>query len=344
MKLRRVGATDLSVSEIGFGCGGNAGLMIRGDFDEQLSVVGRALDLGITYFDTAPDYGDGIAEENLGKVLKRLRARPVLNSKVEIRARDLDDIAGHVVSSTEATLRRLQVESLDVLQIHNGPVSGAAPLEGEDYATLGIDHFMGPRGAFEGLRRLLQAGKIRYAGFICRGNDIGPVRQLLDTGLFRMINVCYTMLDPTPGMVCPAGLKVDKDGGGVLNFARDAGCGAAIYSVLARGFLTDDSVAGAARHRLARSTEAYGERAGGLQQQAAQVQFVARELGISLAQAAFRFVLGHTGVTTALGGFSSLGQLEELTAVSDMGAIPADLLERLETVWRSNFATGQDRS
>jgi L-glyceraldehyde 3-phosphate reductase len=344
MKYRQVGATDLSVSEIGFGCGGNAGLMVRGDFDEQSAVIRRALDLGITYFDTAPDYGDGVAEENLGKVLKRLEARPVLNSKIEIRARDLDDVAGHVVRSTEASLRRLQVEHLDILQIHNGPVVGGAPLEGEYYATLGIDHFTGPRGALEGLHRLLQAGKIRHAGFICRGNDIGPVRQLLDTGLFRMINVCYTMLNPTPGMVCPEGLKVDKDGGAVLDFARDAGCGAAIYSVLARGFLTDDSVEGLARHPLARSTEAYGDRATGMQQQAAQVQFVARELGISLAQAAFRFVLGHTGVTTALGGFSSLAQLEELTAVSGMGAMPAELLSRLDAVWRSNFATAQDRS
>ena len=338
MKYRQVGATDLSVSEIGFGCGGNAGLMVRGAFDEQLTVVQRALDLGVNYFDTAPDYGDGVAEENLGKILKRLHARPVLNSKVEIRARDLDDIAGHVVRSTEATLRRLQVDHLDVLQIHNGPVAGEAPLEGEYYATLGLDHFTGPNGALKGLQRLLRDGKVRYVGFICRGNDIGPVRQLLDTGLFNMINVCYTMLNPTPGRVCPPGLKVEKDGGDVLDFAREAGCGAAIYSALARGFLTDDSVEGLARHPLARGTESYGDRVANLQQQAAQVRFVARELGISLAQTAFRFVLGHTGVTTALGGFSSLAQLEELAAVSGMGAIPDDLLSRLEAVWRSNFA------
>ncbi|WP_250516321.1 aldo/keto reductase [Caballeronia sp. INDeC2] len=339
MKYRQVGASDLTVSEIGFGCGGNAGLMVRGDFDEQLVVVERALDLGVTYFDTAPDYGNGLAEENLGKVLKRLEARPVLNSKVEIRARDLDDVAGHVVRSTEATLRRLQVDHLDVLQIHNGPVFGAAPLQGDYYATLGIDHFTGPNGALEGLQSLVQAGKVRYVGFVCRGNDIDPVRQLLDTGVFSMINVSYTMLNPTPGIVCPEGLEVEKDGGAVLDFARDASCGAAAYSVLARGFLTDDSVHGLERHRLARSTAAYGERASGLQQQAAQVQFVARELGISLAQAAFRFVLGHTGVTTALGGFSSLAQLEELSAVSGMGPLPDDLLSRLDRVWRNNFAT-----
>ena len=68
MKTRRIGATDLVVSQIGFGCGGNAGLMVRGTAAEQERVIGRALDSGITYFDNAPDYGDGLAEENLGRV------------------------------------------------------------------------------------------------------------------------------------------------------------------------------------------------------------------------------------------------------------------------------------
>ena len=92
------------VSEIAFGCGGNAGLMVRGSPAEQLPIVARALELGVTYFDNAPDYGDGTAETNLGIVLKSLGARPILNTKVEIRAENLDDVAGHVVRSAEASL------------------------------------------------------------------------------------------------------------------------------------------------------------------------------------------------------------------------------------------------
>ena len=67
MQYRRVPETTLNLSEIGFGCGGNAGLMVRGDHDEQHRAVARALELGINYFDTAPDYGDGVAEDNLGR-------------------------------------------------------------------------------------------------------------------------------------------------------------------------------------------------------------------------------------------------------------------------------------
>jgi aryl-alcohol dehydrogenase-like predicted oxidoreductase len=339
MEYRQVGKTGLSVSEIGFGSGGNAGLMIRGNFEEQLAVIERALELGVTYFDTAPDYGNGAAEISLGRALRTLQVRPVVNSKVEVRERDLGDIAGHVVRSTEASLRNLQLDYLDVLQIHNGPAERPAPLHGAYYATLDIEHFMRPGGVLEGLRRLLDAGKIRHAGFICRGNDIGPVKQLLDTGMFSLLNVSYTMLNPTSGMTRPDGLQVDKDGGAVLNVARDAGCSAAIYSALAHGFLTDDSVEGRQRHPLARDSAAYGPQAVDFQHKAAQVRFVAQALGISFAQAAFRFVLDHPGVATVLGGFSSMEQLEELSAVSGMEAIPPELLSRLDTVWRNNFVT-----
>ncbi len=95
MQYRTMGTTGLQVSEIGFGTGGTAGLMTAGSFKEQLQAVSRAMELGINYFDTAPDYGDGISESNLGKVLKELGVRPIITTKVEVRAENLGDIAGH---------------------------------------------------------------------------------------------------------------------------------------------------------------------------------------------------------------------------------------------------------
>src|SRR5689334_4477448 len=110
MRYRSIPAAGISISEIGLGCGGTAGLMVRGSHLEQRTVVARALEQGVNYFDVAPDYGDGVAEENLGRVLRELGARPYITTKVEIRADDLADIAGHVVRSTEASLRRLGAE------------------------------------------------------------------------------------------------------------------------------------------------------------------------------------------------------------------------------------------
>jgi L-glyceraldehyde 3-phosphate reductase len=336
MKYRSIGRTDLKVSEIGFGCGGNAGLMVRGSFDEQLRIVEAALEAGINYFDVAPDYID--AEANLGRVLHTLGARPLLNSKVEIRAENLDDIAGHVVRSAESSLKTLGVDHLDVLQVHNAPVSGARAPVGRDYHTLGVEHFLGPRGALEGLRRLIDAGKVRHVGFVCRGNDAPYVRALLATGMFSMLNVPYTLLNPSAGMVLPANLAVEKDGGAVLDDALKADAGAAIYSVLARGFLSDQSIAGETHHPLARDVSGNAADAETMRERAARVSFLARESGISLAQAAFRFVLAHPGVTTALGGFSSMEQLKELCAVSGMGPFDDELNERLRRLWQSNFA------
>ena len=337
MKYRRVGDTDLEVSEIAFGCGGNAGLMVRGSAAEQERIVGRALDLGITYFDNSPDYGNCAAEENLGRALKSLRARPLLNSKVEIRAANLGDVADHVVRSTEESLTRLGADYLDMMQIHNGPSHADPKLEGKVYAQLQIDHYLRPGGAIEGVRRLLDAGKIRYAGFICRGNDADEVRTILDTGLFKLINVPYTLLNPTGGMAKPAGLKVGKDYGNVIGLARDRKASAAIYSPLASGALTDDALAAKPRHELARAEDPQSDKAVQNREKAKAMRFLANETGITFAQAAFRFILMNPGVATALGGFSAQAQMEEIAAVPDMGPFDASLMARLEAVWNADF-------
>ena len=135
--------------------------MVRGELKEQTRMVARALELGINYFDNAPDYGNGKAEENLGLVLRELKHRPLLNSKVEIRAENLDNIADHVVHSVEASLKRLNVEYLDLVQIHNGPVSVPPKLEGKVYTHLWIEDFLAPGGAIDGLLRLKRDGKLK---------------------------------------------------------------------------------------------------------------------------------------------------------------------------------------
>ena len=335
MQYRRLGDTDLSLSVIGFGCGGNAGLMTRGDAGEQTRIIARALELGIKYFDNSPDYGNCVAESNLGRALKELGAKPLLNSKVEIRAENLDDIAGHVVASTEASLSRLGAERLDMMQIHNGPTARPLVMEGKFYAQLPIEHFTRKGGAIEGVERLLRAGKIRHAGFICRGGDGDEVRRILDTGLFKLINTPFTLFNPTAGYDAPG--LAGKDYGSVINLAKARGGGAAIYSPLASGFLTDDALRGDDRHPLARAYDMRAESSIRLRKQATAVSFLARENGISLAQAAFRFILGHPGVVVGLGGFSTREQMEEIAAVADMPAFTQAEMARLRAVWANNF-------
>src|SRR5438105_4852369 len=178
MEYRQLGNTDLRLSEIGFGTGGTAGLMVNGSYEEQRAAVARALELGINYFDESPDYGDTVSESNLGRILKDLGKRPTINTKVEVRQENLADIAGHIERSVEASLERLQVDQDDVVQIHNGPVAAKPDLQGRAYNILWIEDYLRPGGAIEGLERIVRAGKARYAGFICRGNDGPQVKQL----------------------------------------------------------------------------------------------------------------------------------------------------------------------
>src|SRR5438105_6114380 len=113
MEQRALRRTGLRVSALGFGCGAIGGLMVKGDPAEQRSAVARAIEAGITYFDTAPSYGDGRSEENLGRVLSELggAARDVVvGTKFRAGPEDLADAAGAIRRSIEASLRRLRRE------------------------------------------------------------------------------------------------------------------------------------------------------------------------------------------------------------------------------------------
>src|SRR6266542_2731363 len=246
-----MGRTGIRVSEIGFGCGGNAGLMVRGTFEQQRDAIERALELGINYFDQAPDYGGGAAEENLGRVLRELGVRPYITTKVEVRAQNLDDIAGHVTRSLDESLKRLGVDYVDFLQIHNGPVMDRPELSGRTYTRLWIEDYLRTGGALEGLQRAQRSGKARFIGFITRGNDAPAAQRLIDTGAFSLINVSVNLLNPSAA-IKPYGMHVDQDYGGILSYAAPRGVSAAIYSPLDGGVLTDNAIAGRQAHPLAR--------------------------------------------------------------------------------------------
>src|SRR6185436_12960296 len=156
---------------------------------------------------------------------------------------------GHIERSVDASLQRLQVDQVDVIQIHNGPVAQRPNLQGRAYNILAIEDYLRSGGAIEGLDRILKAGKTRHVGFICRGNDGPEVKQLIDTGRFQLINLVYTLLNPTASMGGAAS-KATPDFGGVIEYAQAHGVGVAVYSPLAGGTLTDHGLAGGGPHRL----------------------------------------------------------------------------------------------
>src|SRR5262249_35023415 len=118
VNYRTLGKTGLRVSALGFGCGNVGGLMVRGAPAERERAVARALELGINYFATAPSYGQGLSEQNLGLALKALRVTPQVGTKFNLSEDDLRDVPAAVARSLETSLRRLGLDRVDLLQCH----------------------------------------------------------------------------------------------------------------------------------------------------------------------------------------------------------------------------------
>src|ERR1700728_5023263 len=120
MEKRVCGRTGLQLSGLGFGCAAVGGLMLRGDPRDQERTVARALAVGVNYFDTAVQYGDGESERNLGRVLQNLKpANAVVGTKVRLPSAEFGSIAATVTKSLDGSLSRLRRERVDIFHLHN---------------------------------------------------------------------------------------------------------------------------------------------------------------------------------------------------------------------------------
>src|SRR5260370_39126753 len=91
METRPFGRSGLKLSALGFGCGAVGGVMVKGGATDQERAFARALDAGITYFDTAAQYGDGESERNLGRIIRTVRPRGItVGTKGRLRVEDRD--------------------------------------------------------------------------------------------------------------------------------------------------------------------------------------------------------------------------------------------------------------
>ena len=175
MKLRRMGRTNLEVSELAFGGGYVGGLLLHQDDETKRTAVRRALQAGINWIDTAPSYGDGQSEQALGWLLKDVGQTPYVSTKVRIDLNGDRDIVGQVERSLHASLERLARPNVDLLQLHN-PIGGAA-----DRGALSLDDVLGPGGAADGLERVRDQGLTRFVGLTALG-DAAACREALASG------------------------------------------------------------------------------------------------------------------------------------------------------------------
>lgn len=156
MEYAVLGRTGLRVSRVG--CGGGGIGQVWGPTTEAESVrtIHRALELGVNFFDVAPGYGHGKAEEVLGRALQGRQEQVVVATKVRLAAEEMHDVAGAVRTSVEASLRRLRRDTIDVLHIHNR----FTPQRGDLPHSLSADDALGP--VLDAYQQMQHTGKTRF--------------------------------------------------------------------------------------------------------------------------------------------------------------------------------------
>jgi aryl-alcohol dehydrogenase-like predicted oxidoreductase len=319
VKQRVLGRTGLCVSEIGFGCGPTAGLIVSGERRAQRAAVQRALELGIDYFDTAPLYGAGESERALGSLLRELAATPRIATKVELGVEDLDNVRDTILKSVESSLKRLGQPRISVLHLHNRIGMVRAPqADLGSGALLGLDEVLGPGGVVETFAALRSQGIVDAFGCSAYGGDMAAVERVVDSGSFHCIQVHYSLLNTTAWTRPRAGAE-GRDYRRIAARAARAGMGVVALRVLEAGLLAGR--APPAKAALAQEREAAR----------ARLAVLAPLLGPEpLVHTAVRFALSQPELTTVLVGFSDVAQVEDAVAAAAQGPLPAALLVRIE--------------
>ncbi|CAM4271536.1 aldo/keto reductase [Corallococcus sp. ZKHCc1 1396] len=317
MHYRPLGRTGLFVSELCFGAmtfGGEGFWKAIGQQGqaEADTLVGRCLDAGINFFDTANVYSNGLSEELLGKALAPKRSQVVLATKVRGRMGPGMNEVGlsryHILDSVHASLKRLGTDHIDLLQIHGYDV--ATPLD----ETL------------RALDDLVRDGKVRYLG----ASNLAAWQLMKALGLSDSRN--QARFESLQAYYSIAGRDLERE---VVPLLKDQGVGLMVWSPLAGGFLSGkfrrDSQGPEGSRRAAFDFPPVDrERA----YNAIDVMdVIAKEQEASVARVALAWLLHQPHVTTVILGAKTQAQLEDNLAASELRLTPAQL-EKLDAVSR----------
>lgn len=332
METRVYGRTGMNISILGFGCGAVGGLMVRGAAADQERAAGRALDVGINYFDTAVQYGDGASETNLGRVWKSLKPKNAfVGTKVRIPPESFGRIAATVTESLDGSLGRLGMDHVDIFHLHNAiTVNGG----GASLTAAQVLNEVVP--AFDALRK---AGKTRFLGITAVG-DTAALHQVIDSEKFDSAQISYNMLNPSPAGPLPAGYPA-QDYGRIFDHTQKSGVGVVGIRVIAGGALSGSDQ----RHPIASAPPApigTAETYEGDLARARRLMPLATEgFASSLPEAAIRFAIAHPAMGTILVGMATVQEFEDGLAAVLKGPMPMAAMARLAEL-RTGF-NGESR-
>lgn len=325
MEYRGLGKTGLRVSALGFGCGNVGGLMIRGEPGDRVRAAAQAIEAGINYFDTAPSYGDGQSERNLGRVLSELKPNVYVGTKVRVDSAEMGDLPGAITRSVEASLGRLGRDSVDLIQLHNRVTRQR---DGRNDG-LSVQDVLGD--VVQAFQRLQTQGKVRFYGITALG-ETAALHEVLESGALYTAQVCYNLLNPSAGHVVPASFP-SQDFGQLLHRAAGQRMGCIGIRVLAAGALSGVEE----RHPIAVPTVApigTGPDYRVDVQRARTLAFLVEQgYAETLVEAAVRFAWSRAEFSTVLVGFSDLKHLEQAITYVERGNLPAEAFGLLAQAW-----------
>ena len=299
-------------------------MMISGDPDIRRAAIARALERGITVFDTAPVYGNTLSETNLGRALRELGATPIVASKVALEEADFGDLAGGVVRSVEGSLERLGIDHLPIVHMHNRVGFERRAQSGfGSGALLTVEDVLGTNGVVEGFERLKRRKLVRFIGATAFGGYTPCIKALIDSGHFDSIILNYSILNQSAWRDGPT-VNPLFSYGRVGDRAARAGMGTFALRVLEAGALAT----GFERHPLASEPGApdYATHIA----QAQTLRFLADAGEATLVAPAIRFVLANPDVSTVLVGISDVSHVDEAADAAARGPLAGAQLAEIE--------------
>jgi len=313
METRKLGRSGPTVGAIGLGCMGMSEFYGAADEAESIATIHRALDLGVTFLDTADMYGPHTNEELVGRALRGRRDGVVLATKFGVQRtggeRAINGRPEYVKSACDASLRRLGVEVIDLYYQHR--VDPATPIE----ETVGA------------MAELVQAGKVRFLGL----SEAAPetLRRACAVHPIAALQTEYSLWTRDP-----------EDG--LLEVCRELGVGFVAYSPLGRGFLTGqikrfEDLAPDDFRRF--SPRFQGENFGKNLALVEHLTQVARDKGVTAGQLALAWVLSRGDDIVPIPGTKRRSYLEENVAAERV-SLTADELARIDAIAPVGAAAG----
>jgi len=317
MKTRSLGRSGLTVSALGLGCMSMSEFYGPGDDAESTATIHRAIELGVTFFDTADVYGPFKNEELVGRAIKGKREKLTIATKFGIvrdpadpKARGVNGKPEYIRKSCESSLRRLGTDYIDLYYQHR--VDPNTPIE----ETVG------------GLAELVKEGKIRHIGL--SEASVKTIRRAAKVHAITALQTEYSLWSRDP-----------EDG--ILATCRELGIGFVAYSPLGRGFLTgqikrfedlapDDFRRGVDRFQ--------GENFQKNVDLVAKVEDIAKQKGCTAPQLALAWVLAQGDDIVPIPGTRRRTRLEENLKSLDVQLTGEDL-RRIEETFPRGIVSGE---